>query len=325
MRKLFLTVAVVIMLISALTACGKAPASPTSAPPTNTGAPTTTASPVPPTRTPPPPGLVLIAAAEARAGVKDAVRRWAEALAAEKGYAFTTQTPEKPVPSNAALVLAVGVAPPKAGKARLIVVNPPPKANLGDAQALYTASADILHRAFLAGYLAAVVTKDWRTGIVADASEEKAVEAYEDGVRYYCGLCRPLYPPFLTYPQFALVPAGAQQGEWMVAAHELVSAGKVQALVLSPLALKSPIPSANLNTNLIALPPTGEQAPQGNFAVSIEANIAAALDLLWKNPKVSSANAAMKIRVLKSGFVSKGRLRWVEETQKALEQGLIAP
>ena len=324
MRKFILT-AVVIALISVLAACGKAPVAPTSAPPTNPSVPTATASPIPPTNTPSPPAAVFISAADARAGVKDAVRQWAKALAAEKGYAFTEQAPEKPLPSNAALVVAVGVTPPKAGKARLIVVNPPPKANLGGAQALYTSSADILHRAFLAGYLAAVVTKDWRTGIVADASEEKAVKAYEDGVRYYCGLCRPLYPPFLAYPQFALVPAGAQKGEWRVAARELVTAGKVQTLVLSPLALKSPIPSANLNANLIALPPTGEEAPQGNFAASVETNIAAALDLLWKNPKVSSANAAMKIRVLKSGFVSEGRLRWVKETQKALEQGLIAP
>jgi hypothetical protein len=60
---------------------------------------------------------------------------------------------------------------------------------------------------FVAGFIAAAVTEDWRVAVVADANtvEGKAAQnAFRNGVRYLCGLCQPLYPPFPvpTYPLY---------------------------------------------------------------------------------------------------------------------------
>ncbi|RCK74740.1 MAG: hypothetical protein ANABAC_1457 [Anaerolineae bacterium] len=60
---------------------------------------------------------------------------------------------------------------------------------------------------FVAGFIAAAVTEDWRVAVVSDSdtTEGKAAQnAFRNGVRYFCGLCQPLYPPFPvpTYPLY---------------------------------------------------------------------------------------------------------------------------
>jgi hypothetical protein len=74
-------------------------------------------------------------------------------------------------------------------------------------------------KGFLAGYIAAVVTADWRVGVVgeADSAEGKtARQVFANGVYYFCGLCRSVYPPYPIpgYPLHMELASGAGQAEW---------------------------------------------------------------------------------------------------------------
>jgi hypothetical protein len=65
---------------------------------------------------------------------------------------------------------------------------------------------------FLAGYLAAVITQDWRVGVISqpDSPAGKAARnGFANGVTFYCGLCRPAYPPFIQYPILVDLPVGS--------------------------------------------------------------------------------------------------------------------
>jgi len=71
---------------------------------------------------------------------------------------------------------------------------------------------------FVAGFIAAAVTDDWRVAVVADplTTEGKAAQnGFRNGVRYLCGLCQPLYPPFPvpTYPLYGQLSASAASAE----------------------------------------------------------------------------------------------------------------
>ena len=64
---------------------------------------------------------------------------------------------------------------------------------------------------FLAGYLAAVITPDWRVGVISQPDSPAGMAArngFANGVVFYCGLCRPAYPPFIQYPIFVDLPPG---------------------------------------------------------------------------------------------------------------------
>ncbi|MGB9672826.1 MAG: hypothetical protein ACPL3P_01690 [Anaerolineales bacterium] len=71
---------------------------------------------------------------------------------------------------------------------------------------------------FLAGFIAATVTPEWRVGVVADNSsiEGKAAQnGFANGVKFMCGLCQPIYPPFPipTYPLALSLNAASPQAD----------------------------------------------------------------------------------------------------------------
>jgi hypothetical protein len=70
---------------------------------------------------------------------------------------------------------------------------------------------------FIAGVIAAMITPDWRIGVIglADNVAAKASEnAFINGGTYFCGLCLQAYPPFYEYPLAANLPATASPAEW---------------------------------------------------------------------------------------------------------------
>ena len=58
---------------------------------------------------------------------------------------------------------------------------------------------------FLAGYLATLVAEDWRSGGLLDSGAGGTGivgDAFTNGGAYACGLCTPVYPPYMSYPVF---------------------------------------------------------------------------------------------------------------------------
>lgn len=78
---------------------------------------------------------------------------------------------------------------------------------------------------FIAGYIAAMLSDDWRVGVISlsDTVEGKAARTgFLNGVVYFCGLCRPAHPPFYEYPLYIELPANATSPEWQEAANYMV-------------------------------------------------------------------------------------------------------
>ena len=72
---------------------------------------------------------------------------------------------------------------------------------------------------FIAGYIAAMITDDWRVGALSVQDDPNALAArdgFRTGVKYYCGLCNPKYAPTglnYLYPKFIDLPLGASDAE----------------------------------------------------------------------------------------------------------------
>jgi hypothetical protein len=70
---------------------------------------------------------------------------------------------------------------------------------------------------FIAGYIAAMITTDWRVGALSLQDNEDALaarEGFQVGVKYYCGLCNPKYAPMginYIYPKFIDLPVDATE------------------------------------------------------------------------------------------------------------------
>ncbi|HWQ84776.1 MAG TPA: hypothetical protein VN363_09425, partial [Anaerolineales bacterium] len=145
---------------------------------------------------------------------------------------------------------------------------------------------------FLAGYLAAAITEHWRVGMLSisdDLAGQTAWQGFNNGVVYFCGLCRPAYPPYVQYPVFAAVPANAVLTEQQAAVDSLVSQSVNTVFVAG--SLMNPELAAYLASNEIhvisdALPPL-EDDPNWVATVS-PGDISAAIRQLW--PGIMAGN-----------------------------------
>jgi hypothetical protein len=72
---------------------------------------------------------------------------------------------------------------------------------------------------FIAGYIAAMITVDWRVGALSIQENEDALaarEGFQVGVKYYCGLCNPKYAPTginYIYPKYIDLPVDATEAQ----------------------------------------------------------------------------------------------------------------
>ncbi len=303
-----------------LTACQRQQVpTPAPTPAQPTALPTATVAPSP-TATPAPPTAVLWAPSAATPWLRDPAWAWVQALAQAHGWVAVQRAPGEALPPNVQVVVAVEAAPP-ALEARALAIAPPAE-GASSAQALDPTPADLPHRAFVAGYLAAVITPDWRIAMLATDEEAQAAEAFVDGGRYFCGLCRPLYPPFVVYPAYALLPAESDATAWQAAVQRLRQSA-VQTFVVSPQAAQAGVIQAlGDQATLIALEAPSSAAV---YAAAVVADVAAGLEALWEDPSLAHAAVPLRLEVYDARAVSPGRQRLVEEVLRDLEAGWIAP
>lgn len=179
------------------------------------------------TPTPPPPLLVMLAPQGSDPAMINSLQPVLEAAGKENGLQFSlrqslSEAELQQENIRLAVILSPGIDPlglaTAAPQTQFLAVGfegVEPQENLSLIEA-HPYRPD--WEGFAAGYIAAVVTADWRTAVVADAGtiEGKAAQnAFINGVRFMCGLCQPLYPPFPipTYPLTGQLGSGATQQE----------------------------------------------------------------------------------------------------------------
>jgi hypothetical protein len=166
--------------------------------------------------------VVLIALPGSDTARTTALQGTLSELAAQEGLSFETVTDPGGVQITPETRLVVAV-PPYPGLADLAAANPEvqflaielPEAQVAPNLSIIAAGGERAdQQGFLAGYLAAVITQDWRVGIISqpDSPAGKAARnGFANGVVFYCGLCRPAYPPFIQYPVLLDLPSSGDQ------------------------------------------------------------------------------------------------------------------
>ncbi|MFC2053265.1 hypothetical protein ACFLV7_03060 [Chloroflexota bacterium] len=183
---------------------------------------------------------------------------------------------------------------------------------------------------FLAGYLATVVTPDWRVGIISQGDTSSGMAArngFVNGVVFYCGLCRPVFPPFYQYPSFYDLPGGASQEEQQVAADFLIGQsvktvyvfpGKTDSFLMEYLA------QAGLNLISANTPPTGVQ---NNWIASVQTDLVSSVREVWPRLVNGESGISMELPLIianrNAGLFSPGRQRHVEKILSDLMAGYI--
>lgn len=182
---------------------------------------------------------------------------------------------------------------------------------------------------FLAGYLAATVTPEWRVGVIntTGVPSEIAGDAFLNGVVFFCGLCRPVNPPYFEYPLIYNLPAGAGTAEQALAV-EFMVANAVQTVYLTPGALTadqvSSLAGAGINIIGSEDPPAGVNA---NWIATVEADWLTPLEEVWNGLLAGEAGVALDVDLVindrNQELFSQGRQGFVDEILSDLQSGYI--
>ncbi|MFZ6030753.1 MAG: hypothetical protein ACOYYS_23860 [Chloroflexota bacterium] len=224
-RPLVITLFALLFVISACTALRSSTPTPTLLPTgTPTVTPTDTAT---PTETPTPLALLvmLVRPGGTDAALADALEvslRQAAEADRMRWQVREALRPDDVTPELHLLVLLPGVSNAAAliaaaDHAQILAIGIP---GLESAPNLTTVQLDNGRPdqlGFMAGFIATMLTPDYRSGMVGitdDTSARAAYLAFLNGDTYYCGLCLQSYPPFYSYPLYVEAPRGAAATDW---------------------------------------------------------------------------------------------------------------
>ncbi|MBW8012460.1 MAG: hypothetical protein FVQ83_14690 [Chloroflexi bacterium] len=185
---------------------------------------------------------------------------------------------------------------------------------------------------FIAGYTAAVITEDWRVAVISrsdTSTGQQTRQSFMVGVRYFCGLCLQVYPPFYEYPLFAELPVSASPEEWRIAAAGLLDRAVKTIYVATDAGDSSLLDYlAQSGVLIIGSSPPPENLRQ-NWVATIQPDIATLLqDVLpgiFSGQDGSELPISLSLQEVNSELLSAGRLEHVEAVLVELLAGFISP
>jgi hypothetical protein len=333
-----LKLALLCLTVLLLSSCGSpGKGTPTVTQPTQTAQPTPTATPEAQ------PLTILILPADMPQDEYDRYQTQFYDLAQAAGMRFQVRnglTAEGMAAEGTALKVVVAL-PPDPGLAELAAAAPqvqflaisvPGVTAGGNLSTVGGGGAPIDQQAFLAGYIAALVAPEWKTGILYpkdDPDGEAAKTAFANGFVFFCGICRnPVFSqPSGIYPVTVPIPADAKAGEYPAYADVLWHNGVKAAAVFPPLA------SADLlvymgQANLLVI---GESMPEGmdtsKWVASIEPDLNSAIEKIFPDLAAGKGGQAVPtplfLTEVNKTILTEGKLRLAQQVLDGLQDGTI--
>ena len=186
--------------------------------------------------------------------------------------------------------------------------------------------------AFLAGYTAALITDDYRIGMMMprdNADAIRAFNAYASGMTFYCGTCRPFYYLNWTFPQYIDIPATEDKNNYDAYSDILISQYKVRTIYLHPDIATADLENYIGTTGVLMIGTvTPEQRPAG-WVMTIQPDVIKAIQVAW--PQLISGQGGIAVQSplglsdIDPTLLSPGKQRLVEQMLQDLQAGFVSP
>lgn len=283
-------------LMFLLASCAPAPAVEPTPDPAQSPASEASATPQPtagPTPTLPAPLAILVLPADLDEQRSREYQKAVYDLTQASGYRFQVlnklTADELALEPNLKIVIAL---PPDPGiaslasafpQAQFLTINIPGINPSGNISVLGGNSLPIDQVAFMAGYIGAMITQDYHTGILlrqGSPDVDKITTAFRAGQVFYCGLCNPYAGPFNDYPLHQTIPEDAKPNEYPAYA-DLLIRNRVDTIFFQP-GMETPELLEYLPT--IGVLMIGTQSPTNKptgWVLTLQPDYLAALKTAW--------------------------------------------
>jgi hypothetical protein len=319
-----------------LSACGQqATEAPATAIPSETPTPAPTFTSTPDTSL-----AILVLPADMDQESSDQYQKTVYDLAQASGFRFQVRNTLSVTDVADQTLKVVIVLPPDPGvaalaaaapQAQFMVVNVPDITAGGNISVLAN-NADSAASAFLAGYVSAMLTDDYKIGMVLPQGNSDAARAYvafNNGMIYYCGLCSPFYYSDWTYPQYIEIPADADPATFGAYADILMLQRKVGMLYIYPDVATSALMTYIGTTGVWSITNALPSPRPAGFVMAMQPDTIKAIQSAWPNliAGVGGANVQSPLGLtgVDSALLTPGKQRLVEQVLLDLIEGRINP
>lgn len=214
-------------------------------------------------------------------------------------------------------------------QSKVIALNGTADESLPNLVVLNTSGANLKQAAFLAGYTAAMLTENWRIGVISVNDTDQGVELTEgflNGAYYMCGLCSPTEPPFYEYPQSVSLASSAAPDQWRQAADGLLNEW-IGTIYLAPGAGDASLREYLASEGVILL---GSEIPAENIRNQWGATFLPSLkqsvyELVTGGQNTGSwVNAGIQLTFINETFLTIGKKDHLNEVISLMENGFIS-
>ena len=186
--------------------------------------------------------------------------------------------------------------------------------------------------AFLAGYTAALITDDYRIGIMIpkdNADAVRAFNAFANGMTFYCGTCRPFYYLPWTFPQYIDIPKDEEKKNYGAYSDILISKYKVRTIYLYPDIVTPDLETYIGTTGTLMIgTQTPDQLPAG-WVMTIQPDVVKAIQSAWPQLVAGQGGLAVQSPLglgdVDPSLLSPGKQRLVEKMLQDLQSGFVTP
>lgn len=335
-RKSQVIIVLLIVLASLLSACGPETAV-TQTAISETSAPFETQT--PPTPTLSAPTVLLVISPDADPVTALQLQTTVETLAVESSLSLTvinSLTPDL-LTENVKIVVGLGTGADLAALAltapaiQFVAIDQPNAVPSTNLSVIGDPLVEEERQTFMGGYLAALVSSDYKVAglIPSDIPlTTEAQNAYMTGARFYCGLCKSLYPPYNIYPQVFTMPVSNDSTVIQTAVANLVALEAEVVYVHGQLIAPELL---NLLTDRGILIVGGESPDmaRNNWVGTVAVDPSPALTRIWGDVVAGTGGqqvpGSIVLLDLESGLLSDGRRIMFDEMKTDLEENLVLP
>ena len=332
-----------LMLIAILAACGQSTPEATPTPiPTDTPIPTPTF-----TSTPSTPLAILVIPSDLDPAMYDLYQSTVYNLAQQAGFRFQVRNTLSEADLEPALRVVIALPPdPGPGIASLaaaapqtqfLAINIPDLTAGGNISVLANnVQTDIV--AFMAGYIGAMITDDYRIGMIypdGNAEALSALDAYTNGKVYFCGTCQKYYlyqdeyGNAIDFPQSIPIPVDEDPANYGGYAVYLIQRRKVNYIYVYPDVATPELLAYIGSSGAVQV----GSAPQGGiplyWAASLSPDTVGAIQTAWPNLVAGQGGQAVQspltLTDVDPNLFSPGKQAQAEGVLADLLAGRISP
>lgn len=328
------TIFILLAIAICVSACGKRGTEAPTVLPSETSTPAPTLTP-----TPSSPLAILVVPADMDPAASSQYQTAVFDLSRDSGFRFQVRNTLAPEDLSDSTLKVVIAFPPDPGiaafaaaapQAQFLAVNIPGVTAGGNLSVLSN-SGQVDIPAFLAGYVGAMLTPDYHVGMIIpkdNPDAARALDAFTNGMSFYCGLCRPFYYLDWTFPQYIEVPAEEDKSRYGAYADYLIIQRQVDTLYVYPDLATPDLLTYIGTTGALNMGVSSPVPRPAGWVMTIQPDILKAIQSAWPNLVAGqggvNVQSPLGLTDVDETLLTAGKRRLVEQTLQDLLDGRIS-